>query len=452
MFKLKKKGRKNEQLLMDGVSPEKVDRFSQEQNISPEEEVVVQVSEGQMSVFDGEITDSMIDPTLAEEKLKEAIETEKPKKKKKSIITNLIFLAINVLVLGFIISACLNEADGVPLDAIFAQQGKKLWWLVAGIGLFIIMFFADTMMIYCLIKRSTGKGRFGVSYKVSSVGKYFDAITPFSVGGQPSQILNLTRAGISPGISTSIPIIKLIIYNIVYTVVILTCLIFAVPFIPISSVLNSLLLTLFKIFAYIGLIFTALTSVVFILIGSGKIVGRSLVRWIVRLGYKLRIVKDYRKSYNKVMKQVLEYQSSMKYLRNNKGTLFACIFFALLEIFAYFAIPFTVVMALTPTTIVGFDSIMMTLLICITQFIICQMAAVVIPLPGGTGMMEFSFIALFGVSSLIGPTNIVWGLLAWRFLTYYFTIVQGFIVSTTDSVIRMVRTRKANKTIENNKQ
>lgn len=428
---------------MQGVPEEQVQDFDV-QDVQ-EQEVVNEVSEGQVSIFDDDLSEAMIDQSLARQRLQEALENEKPKKKKKSMITNLIFLAINLCILGFIIYSCVGKASGVPLGEIFEQQGKRMWWLVAGVGLFVLMFFADTMMFYCLIKRSTGKRRFGVAYKVSAVGKYFDYITPFSVGGQPSQIMNLTRAGLSPGIATSIPIIKLIIYNIVYTIIILGCLIFAVPFIPITSSLNHLLFNLLKFFAYLGLIFTAITSVAFILIGSGKIVGRSLVRWVVRLGYKLRLVKDYRKSYNKIMNQVLEYQSSMKYLRNNKGTLFACIFFAIIDIFAYFAVPFTVVMALTPANIVGTEAVLSTLLICITQFIICQMAAVVIPLPGGTGMMEFSFIALFGVSSLIGNANIMWGLLAWRFLTYYFTIIQGFIVSTIDNIRRMIKNKKEQK-------
>lgn len=440
---LKKNKKQNEQLIMQGVPPKEEEPVSLEENLT---EVKEEVCEGQVSVFDStEIGETIIDPELVEERLKEAIETEKPKKKKKSIITNLLFLALNVFVLAFIIKTFLNETDGVSLKSIISMQGNKLWWLVLGLGLFIVMFFADSMMISCLLKRSTGKRRLLTSYKVSATGKYFESITPFAVGGQPAQILSLSKSGIAPGLATSIPIIKVIIYNIVYTVVIFCFLVFAVPFIPVTSSLNSLLFTLFKIFAFIGLIFTALTSVVFILIGSGKIVGRSMVRWVVRLGYKLRIVKDFRKSYNKVMNQVLEYQSSIKYLRNNKGTLFACIFFALLEVLAYFAIPFTAVMAFTPTTITGFVPTIWILFVCMTNVIVCQMAAVVIPLPGGTGMMEFSFIALFGVSTLIGSTNVIWGLLAWRFLTYYFTIIQGFVISTTESIVRMVKARKVAK-------
>ena len=142
------------------------------------------------------------------------------------------------------------------------------------------------------------------------------------------------------------------------------------------------------------------------------------------------------------MRQVLEYQSSIAYLKKHKGTLAICVLFCLIEIFAYFAIPFTVVMAFSSIELASAKAVFTLLCICITKFIICQMASVVIPLPGGTGMMEFAFIAMFGVSTLIGNKYIVLGLLAWRFLTYYFPIVQGFIISTTDSIVRVVRAKK----------
>ena len=428
---------------MDGVPPQEEVVNCREENIEQE----IGVSNGQVSIFD-DVSDSMIDKTLAEEKLKEALESEKPKSKRKSLIQNLIFLALNIFVMFFIIDTCMGETKGVPLKEIFRTQGNQMWWLLGGVGLFIIMFFADTMMFYCLIKKSTGKRRFGLSYKVSSVGKYFDAITPFSVGGQPSQIINLTRSGVSPGVATSIPVIKLIIYNIVYTLVILTFLIFGIPFLPLESNLVEFFKIFLKFFAYIGLFFTGIVSVVFILIGSGKIIGRSVVRWAVRLGYKLHIVKDYRKSYNKIMNQVLEYQSSIQYLRKNKGTLFACIFFGLIEALAYFSIPFTVVMAFTSNPVLSLSSGFVMLNICIVKFMICQMASVVIPLPGGTGMMEISFAILFGGSSMLGG-YFAFGLLAWRFLTYYLTIVQGFTVSTIDNVSRMVKAKKMAKKTEN---
>lgn len=428
---------------MNGVPHKKEGHVS----VEKKNEEIENIPDGQISFFE-DITDSMIDQSLVEARLKDALEKEQPKSKKKSLITNLIFLALNLFVLFFIIRTCLGETQGVPLKQIFQTQGKQLWWLVGGALLFLLMFFADTMMFYFLIKRSTGKRRFGLAYKVSSVGKYYDAITPFSVGGQPSQIMNLARAGVSPGVATSIPIIKLIIYNIVYTVTILVFMLVGFPFLPIESSLVEFFKIFLKFFAYLGLIFTGMVSVVFILIGSGKIIGRSVVRWIVRLGYKLRIVKDYRKTYNKIMNQVLEYQSSIQYLRNNKGTLFACIVFGLIEVLAYFAMPFMVVMAFTSNPVVSASAGFSLLFVCIVKFMICQMASVVIPLPGGTGMMEVSFAILFGGSTMLGA-YFAFGLLAWRFLTYYFTIVQGFTVSTIDNIVKISKNKKTKNKTEN---
>lgn len=421
------------------------DKKVREENVGANVEAPVSGDENsQIVVPDKPLKDAIIDEEVAREKLEEAIEAEKPKKKKRSLIINLIFLAINITVLGIIIGTFFKDTNGLSVRDIVTSQGNKLWWLLLGVGLFFVSFLADALIFYVLVKKSTGQKRFGTSYKVSAVGKYFDAITPMSVGGQPSQILNLTRAGISPGIASSIPIIRLIIYKFVYTFVTLMFLIFGVPFLPSSSSFLNLMFTFFKILAYLGLIVTFITSVMFVLIGSGKIVGRSLVRWLVRTGYKLRIVKDYRKSYHKVLNTVLEYQTSIKYLRKNLGMLIVCILLGLVEVVAYFAIPFAVVMALTPSTVVGAEATFSLLLICITKFIVCQMASVIIPLPGGTGMMEFSFMFLFSGELLLGVEQpaVLLGLLVWRFLTYYFTIVQGFLISAGDSIYRMSKGKK----------
>lgn len=430
---------------MKGVPEEREQPVSSVQEIEEENEVI----EGQISLFEDVPEGSLIDETLAKERLSEAIETQKPKKKRKSIITNLIFLAINIIVMGFIISACLKEADGISLKEVVSVQGKRLWWLLAGFGLCLLVFVFDAMIFFFIIRKTTGKSRFLIAYKTSAVGKYFEAITPFNAGGQPSQILSLSRANLSPGLATSIPIVKLIIYNIVYVLFLLGFFIFGIPFLPTSSSLNELLLVLFKIFAFIGIVVTSLISLVFILVGSGKIVGRTLVRGLVKIGYAFRLVKDYRKTYNKIMRQVLEYQSSIAYLKKHRGTLATCVIFSFLEICAYFSIPFTVVLAFSNIEVATASQLFSLLCICVTKFVICQMAAIVIPLPGGTGMAEFAFIAMFGVSSLIGNNYIVLGLLAWRILTYYFTIVQGFTISTIDSIVRVVRAKRGQKEEKN---
>ena len=115
---------------MPNVPQEEVQDFPMQQieEEVPHEEVP-QISEGQLSIFETPIGETLIDDDVVRDRLQEAIENEKPKKKKKSVITNLIFLAINVVVLVFIISSLLKDTENFSLSKIVAEQGKKLWWL-----------------------------------------------------------------------------------------------------------------------------------------------------------------------------------------------------------------------------------------------------------------------------------------------------------------------------------
>lgn len=383
-------------------------------------------------------TEISFDNEVVEEKLEEALSVETPKKKRKSRITNLIFLAINIIFMSIIVSSFLRSiGDGMDLKSVLIGQGDRLWWLVLGLVGYLLFLSAETLIFSSLIKASTGKRHFGLSYRVAITGQYYDNITPLAVGGQPFQIVTLTRSGMSTGIATSLPVIKVIIYNIIYTFMVLLFYIFGVPFIATTSALNNFLMILLEAVAGIGLIFTTLTSVLFVLIGSGKIVGRGLARWLVRIGYGLHIVKDYRKTYNKLMLQVREYQNSMAFLRKNKKVMVECVLYCLLEMVALWTIPFSVVLAFSGTA-----NFSLALWIASTiRIIICNMAATVVPLPGGTGMMEIGFILAFSSAELLGD-NVVWGLLAWRIITYYLLILHGFIHTMTESIINAVRRKK----------
>ena len=177
------------------------------------------------------------------------------------------------------------------------------------------------------------------------------------------------------------------------------------------------------------------------LIGNGKIIGRGATRWIVKIGYSLRIVKDYRKTYNKIMMQVREYQNSVEFLRKNKIVMLKCVLYSLVEVIAYFAIPVVCILAFSTSLEVTWTLFFITM----TQFMICQMAAVIIPLPGGTGMMEIGFILVFGVASILG-NNVFMALLAFRIISYYLLILHGFVQTIIDSIGKSIKLKRQQKT------
>lgn len=355
-----------------------------------------------------------------QEKIKEVMDSQSPKKRRKNTIISVCLLLINLVFMLFIIKSLVSNVGDISITDMISEQGNKLLWLAGGVVIYLVYMLAQTFMYFVLIKDLTGKKRVGLAYDVALVGKYYDNITPFAVGGQPMQIVRLSTNGISPGVSTSIPIIKLIINSSVNMLVALLFFIFGLPRIPLTSPFNDLLLIILEILGVIGLIITVFVVLFMFLMSTGNFVTRSLVSGFIRLGYKLKLVKNYRATLKKVMGQVAEYKSSMQYLKKRKLVLLKMILLSLLECLSYAIIPYFVVMAFAGPIDM---SPMLFIVICITKYYICSMASSFIPLPGGTGLMEISFIFLFGI---VVNENIVWALLLYRFISYYLLIIHGF--------------------------
>lgn len=370
-----------------------------------------------------------ISEEYADEKIKEAMESQSPKKRKKKTIVNLCLLLVNVVFMAYIITKLIDNVGDVSFLDIINKQGSKLWWLAGGVCVYLLYILAQFLMYSVLIKDLTGKRRNGLAYDVAIVGKYYDNVTPFAVGGQPMQIVRLAENGISAGVSTSIPIIKMLINSIVNMFLIMLFFIFGLPKIPMTSPFNDMLLLLLEILGIIGLIINVIVTLFMILISTGNFVTRSVISGIVRLGYKMKIVKNYRGTLKKFINQVSEYKSSMSYLWKHKKLLIKMILLSVMECLTYAVMPFFVVMAFASD--IGMSP-MLFLFICIVKYYICSMASGFIPLPGGTGLMEISFIFLFGI---VVNDAVVWALLIWRFLSYYLILVHGF----THELIKIIR-------------
>ncbi|MBQ8451963.1 MAG: flippase-like domain-containing protein [Clostridia bacterium] len=359
---------------------------------------------------------------IIDEKMQQVLETQNPKKKKKSIIVNLILLAVNLIFMFFTVRSLINKVGDQSFSGIIENQGNKLWWLAGGVGIYVLYILAQMLMYVVLIKEFTKRNRPWLAYDVAVVGKYYDNITPFAVGGQPMQIVRLTKNDVTPGVATSIPIIKMIINNAVNVIIGIAFFIFGIPLISGTNSLHRLLIIIFEVLGVIGLVIYAIAVIFMFLLSSGRMITRSTISGILRLGYKMKIVKNYRKTFKKLMNHVAEYKLSMHYLWTHKLLLLKMILLSVVECLTYAVIPYFVVMAFAPPLEV---QPVVFLFMCITEYYICQMASNFIPLPGGTGIIEIAFIFLFGI--VLSNSVVVWALLAWRFLSYYIIIIHGFV-------------------------
>ena len=125
----------------------------------------------------------------------------------------------------------------------------------------------------------------------------------------------------------------------------------------------------------------------------------------------------------------------MKFLVKNKKLFFKMIILNILECLSYSMMTYFVVRAFVS----GGDSATFGfLLACLAKYYICYMASCYIPLPGGTGLMEITFIFLFGI---VVQDYIVWALLVWRIISYYFILIHGF----SQEMVQITKNLIANK-------
>lgn len=415
--------------------------FSVQKSENKTEDANLNVDENQIKI-DDIIGESILERETVDALMQEASETEHKSKKKKTAITSIIFLLINIVLMSFIVKNLLDSTNNTDFHSVIELQGSRLWWLLAGVGLIILFFLADTLLFYFLIKKTTGKRKPFLAYRLSSVGKYYDFITPTQVGGQPSQIIRLTRSGVGAGLATSIPIIKLIVYSLTSTIISAILYFFAVPLIPTTGGLQAFLMTLIKVVGAIGLIITVIFSFLYLIIGNGKIMGRSFVQWLVRLGYKLHIVKNYRTAFDKLLNQVKEYQSSIKYLNKNKGTLFLTIFLCIIECISFALVPFCVVMAFSQVEFLTSGEAFYCILLTMSEYYLCTLVGTCLPLPGGTGSLEVCFIFLFAIGAYSVGDQIAWALIFFRVITYYGVILHGFIHIVVENIIKFAKNKQ----------
>ena len=385
------------------------------------------------------ISGALIDSEVASIRLEEAQRSAEPKKKKKNAVWNLVFLGINIAFLIIVLRGLLKDNSFVSFGEALAAQGTKLYWLFGALFCFISIYLCSAVSLSILVKNTTGKSKFWLCLKCAVLGKYYDFITPMAVGGQPSQILNLVKGGVTPGVATSIPIIKMIIQQIVRCVLVIVLYIFLVPQIPSGSGLMDLLFTILKIVGVVGIIATIISCFSFLFLGSSKLVGRTIARWGISIGYKLHIIKNYRASYDKFMRQVIEYQSSMRYLAQNKGVLVQQILWAALEFIFYSSMSFFVCMAFsTEVSLTSFGMFIAIWAIAMARYQVVDMCSTIIILPGGTGVKEVAFLIMFS-SFFKTSSAVAWPFLTWRIFDYYLFLAVGFVLIITRMIISAVK-------------
>ena len=352
-----------------------------------------------------------------QEKLKEADQEVKDAGSKKKKITNIIFFIFNIcLVVGLLLWNLLGSDENLTPLRLVNING---WAVLIYLMLVVLLVSVDVIGVHRMIYRKTYRSRWALSYKSTVTLRYYDAVTPLASGGQAFMATYLRNRDVPGSTALSIPMAKLVFQQICWVIVCTVCLIIA----SVQGISGSFV----SATSIIGYILAVGMICIILFLSLFKKFGQKIVAWILKLLYKMHLIRDYEKKYNSVMAFVADYQDIMReYSKAKWDVVFQLILHALKYVITY-SIPFIIYCIFKGFPTVGWFEMYSHYFV---YAALIELSSSFIPLPGGTGMNEITFSVLF--SEALGG-ELFWAMLLWRFATYYLALLQGICIITYDT-------------------
>ncbi len=308
---------------------------------------------------------------------------------------------------GMIIYFCIKDNNLAILIQSFSSL--NFFWLIPAV-LLIVGVWALESLLYYLIVNSVYPHQYSwkQAFRVTMVGQYFSAITPFGVAGQPMQLVALSRQGVSSGVAVSVVVRKFLIYQ-------TTLSLYSLGVILLKSGFFESQIHGFLPLALVGFLSQAASVLLLFLFSVSRTFTSKLIQFFFWLLSKLHLVKHPEEKSKRIHAQLESYLDNNKAMNHNWKLSLQLYGLTLLELTVLFSVPFFLYKAYHNPGAPYFDMVS-------AQAFVTMIAAYT-PLPGAAGTSEGSFLVLFNL--FFQGETVKQAMLLWRFITYYFTIIIG---------------------------
>lgn len=326
------------------------------------------------------------------------------KNKKKNIFL-LIFL---IIILIFTFNAIYSETS--ITEIITNIKKVKIIYILICLLIMFLYFFIQSIYMKTILKSLNHKTTLKRGMFYSLVEFYFSGITPSATGGQPMQLVYMTK--------DKIPVrktyITLILNTIYFKLIIL--ILGIIVFITSFNFLLSLP-TICLFFIIIGIIVDIVFIIILFLLLFKQEIIEKILKIVIKISKKLKMFKRLQ---NINIKETLEkYGDELNYIKNNKKIIIFTFIITFIQRLLLFSIIYVVYKSLGFSGYTYFDLLRIQISV--------QLASEACPLPGGAGIAEEILHKSF--SSLHGLTFAGSGMFLTRAFTFYVPLlVSGFIV------------------------
>ena len=158
----------------------------------------------------------------------------------------------------------------------------------------------------------------------------------------------------------------------------------------------------------------ALIAAVLLTIPRTKILER-MIRWLIRVGERLHIVKDGKSALESFQNMLADYRDALVQLLRSPLDAFVMFALSIAQVIVYMCVIVCIYRAFGLASVQSVDLFAIQLALFI--------AAAFIPLPGAAGAQESGFCAFF--AGIFPEASMIPAMLCWRFFSYYLLLGMG---------------------------
>lgn len=324
----------------------------------------------------------------------------------KKIINYSVLVIFTIIVLYFSLKEHYHEIVNEIVNI------NKVWLLISFLLIFSCWFF-KAIVLQKLANHYTKEYSLKDAFRLIIEVNFFNAITPFATGGQPYEIYSLKKKKLKFADATNIVLQRFIVYQI--AIVLLGILAISYNYFfhlfPSNDILKNLVT--------LGFIINFLVTLgLFLLTYAKRIHCFILNKGIAFLG-KCHLIKNVQKTKERFQNYLNDFHDGANKLLENKKEFISLILLLLLSLSCLYLIPLTLAFGMGHYhDFNGIEAI-------ITSAYVMLIGSFV-PIPGGTGGLEYGFINFYGCFVKSPFLNAL--MLLWRFITFYFGLLFGGVV------------------------
>ena len=324
-------------------------------------------------------------------------------KNKKNLYNGLLIVIVTVLVLFFALKDDFLE----KIEYLFSFN---IWWLFFAILLVFLYWFLKSLVIYFCARKFDDRYPLKKAFNLIMGTQFFNAVTPFSTGGQPYQIYKFKKHGFSLEKGTNIIIQDFIVYQIALillgTIAIVTNNIFNI--FPEDSFLEKLV--------FIGYLINLSVIILLFIVAFNKKGNRLILNLIIKIGARLKFIKNEEQFLDKSNETIENFHNNALFLMKSKIMFINIIIINLIALVCLYLVPFMLIMGLG-------ESISPLVAIMTSAYV--MLIGSFVPIPGGSGGLEFSFVRFYGYFVVGAKLSSI--MIVWRLITYYLGLFVGAV-------------------------